>query len=317
MALDGYTPASMSKSLGIFLVSVTDTLVRLRPDFVLLAGDRGEQLMAALAAAHMNIPVAHIQAGELSGNIDGMTRHAITRYAHLHFASSAAAAERLRRMGEQDFRIHLTGAPQLDELVNGHFAQPEEVAALFRLNLDEPIILFVQHPVTGEFGMSAQQTAETLEAVRELQLQTVAIFPNNDAGNMEIRKLLEQRHFPLMRLERNLPRNVFAGLMNVATVMIGNSSSQLIEAPCFRLPAVNIGTRQNGRERGSNVIDVEPDRDRIKAILQKLLDPDERRRIVDSMTNPYLSDGKVAERIVAVLKNVAVTEDLLKKQIAY
>ncbi len=190
MALDGYTPTSMSKSLGVFLMGVTDSLARLRPDVVLLAGDRGEQLMAAIAAAHMNIPVAHIQAGELSGNIDGMTRHAITRFTHIHFASNQDAAERLRRMGEQPFRIHLTGAPQLDELINGHYAGREEIASLFQLNLDQPVILFVQHPVTEEFEETVAQAEETLEAICALGHQTVTIFPNNDAGNMQIRRLL-------------------------------------------------------------------------------------------------------------------------------
>jgi len=180
MALDGYTPASMSKSLGVFLMSVTDALVRLQPDIVLLAGDRGEQLMAAIAAAHMNIPVAHIQAGELSGNIDGMTRHAITRFAHIHFASSEDAAQRLRRMGEQEFRVYLTGAQQLDELVNGDYARPEEIAGLFQLDLSQPIILLVQHPVIEEYDSTVDQVQETLEAICALGHQTVAIFPNND-----------------------------------------------------------------------------------------------------------------------------------------
>ena len=317
MALDGYTPASMSKSLGIFLMSVTDTLVRLRPDFVLLAGDRGEQLMTAIAAAHMNIPMAHIQAGELSGNIDGMTRHAITRFAHIHFASSEDAAERLRRMGEQEFRIHLTGAPQLDELINGDFARPQEISGLFRLDLKRPIILFVQHPVTEEYEQTVTQIQETLEAVCSLGLQTIAIFPNNDAGNMEIRRLLERYQRPFIRVERNVPRYIFAGLMNVAHVIVGNSSSGLIEAPCFKLAAVNVGTRQRGRHRGNNVIDVEGNRDKIKGAVERALSPEFQRYLKANCENPYLGDGQVSRRIVQVLKTVPITEDLLKKQVAY
>ena len=317
MALDGYTPASMSKSLGIFLVSVTDTLVRLRPEFVLLAGDRGEQLMTAIAAAHMNIPVAHIQAGELSGNIDGMTRHAISRFAHIHFASSEDAAERLRRMGEQEFRIHLTGAPQLDELINGDFARPQEISGLFRLDLKRPVILFVQHPVTEEYEQTVAQIQETLEAVCSLGFQTIAIFPNNDAGNMEIRRLLERYQRPFMRVERNVPRYIFAGLMNVAHVMVGNSSSGLIEAPCFKLPAVNVGTRQRGRQRGNNVIDVGSNRHEIKAAIERSLSAGFRENLEANYENPYRGDGQVSRRIVQLLKTVPITEDLLKKQITY
>jgi GDP/UDP-N,N'-diacetylbacillosamine 2-epimerase (hydrolysing) len=317
MALDGYTPASMSKSLGIFLLSVTDTLVRLRPEFVLLAGDRGEQLMTAIAAAHMNIPVAHIQAGELSGNIDGMTRHAISRFAHIHFASSEDAAERLRRMGEQEFRIHLTGAPQLDELVNGDFARPQEISGLFRLDLKRPIILLVQHPVTEEYGQTVAQIQETLEAVCSLGFQTLAIFPNNDAGNMEIRRLIERYQRPFMRVERNVPRYLFAGLMNVANVMVGNSSSGLIEAPCFKLPAVNVGTRQRGRQRGNNVIDVDSNRHKIKAAIERALSSEFRDNLEANYENPYQGDGQVSRRIVQLLKTITITEDLLKKQITY
>lgn len=317
MALDAYTPASMAKSLGVFLMSVTDTLVRLKPDIVLLAGDRGEQLMAAIAAAHMNILVTHIQAGELSGNIDGMTRHAITRFAHIHFASSEDAAERLRRTGEQEFRIYLTGAPQLDELVNGDYAKPEEISGLFRLDLNRPIILFVQHPVTEEYEHTVLQVQETLEAICSLGLQTVAVFPNNDAGNMEIRRLLERYRRPFMRVERNVPRQIYAGLMNVANVMVGNSSSALIEAPFFKLPAVNIGTRQRGRQRGNNVIDVSSERHEIRAAIERGLSPEFHRYLQENCANLYLGDGQVSQRIVHVLKTIPITEELLKKQIAY
>lgn len=317
MALDGYTPGSMSKSLGIFLIGVTDALVRVQPDIVLVAGDRGEQLMAAIAAAHMNIVVAHIQAGELSGNIDGMTRHAITRFAHLHFASNENAAERLRRMGEEEFRIILTGAPQLDELINGDYAKPEEIAGIFGLDLTKALILLVQHPVTEEYDVASKQIEETLAAVSALELQTVAIFPNNDAGNMEIRRLLERYRRPFMRIERNVPRQIFVGLMHLASVMIGNSSSALIEAPCFKLPAVNIGTRQRGRQRGNNVIDVRSDRHEIKTAIKRALSPEFRKYLEENGDNPYLGPGQVSRRIVDVLKTIPITDELLKKQIAY
>lgn len=317
MAFDGYTPASMAKSLGAFLMSVTDSLARIRPHLVLLAGDRGEQLMTAIAASHMNIPVAHIQAGELSGNIDGVARHAITRFAHLHFASTEEAAQRLRRMGEQEFRIHLTGAPQLDDLVNGDCAKPDEIANLYKLDLTRPTVLFIQHPVTEEYDKTAHQVKETLEAICDLSLQTVAIFPNNDAGNKMVRDVLERFHKPFLRVERNVPRRIYAGLMKVAGVMVGNSSSGLIEAPCFHLPAVNVGTRQRDRERGENVIDVTNRRRHIRAAIRRALSPPFRRHLKENGKNPYLTDGRAAHRIVEVLRSVQITEELLKKQIAY
>jgi len=307
----------MSKSLGVFLISITDSLNRLQPDIVLLAGDRGEQLMTAIAAAHMNIPVAHVQAGELSGNIDGMTRHAITRYAHLHFASNQDAVDRLRKMGEQEFRIHLTGAPQLDELVNGDHVQAEEIAALFRLDLNHPVILLIQHSVTEQYNKTLTQTREVLEAVSSLNLQTVAIFPNNDAGNSEVRRVLERYRKPFIRIERNLARPIFIGLMKLASVVVGNSSSGLIEAPCFKLPAVNVGERQRGRQRGDNVIDVDCSRDRIKKAIQEALSIKFRKKIQKQCRNPYLGDGQVSRRIVHILKTTPLDEKLLKKQISY
>lgn len=317
MALDGYTPASMAKSLGVFLMGISDTLHRVRPAMVLLAGDRGEQLMTAIAASHMNIPVAHVQAGELSGHIDGTTRHAIARFTHLHFAASPDAAERLWRMGEQRFRIHLTGAPQLDELVNGQYAKASEIAALFRLDLKRPVILLVQHPVSEEYEKTAEEIRETLEAICPLEMQTVAVFPNNDAGNAEIRRLLEQYRRPHMRVERNLPRALYAGLMSVASMIVGNSSSALIEAPCFGLPAVNVGTRQRGRERGANVLDAECERGAIRAAAERALDPAFRKALAESCENPYLGDGHVAERIVEILRSVPIDANLLQKQITY
>lgn len=316
MTLDGYTPATMAKSLGVLLLGITDALVRLQPDIVLVLGDRGDSLMAALAAAHMNIPVAHIQAGERSGNIDGMTRHAITRFAHIHFASGPDAAERLRRMGEQDSRIFTTGAPQLDELVNGDFASPQEIAQRFRVNLDDPLLLVLQHPVTEEFGEGDEQMEETLEAVCELGLQTVLIFPNTDAGSDHLRLLIERYHRPFMRVERNVPRRYYGGLMRVASALVGNSSSALIEAPAMGLPAVNVGERQRDRARAMNVIDVPYDRHAIVEAIRRAMSPEFRAGIADQ-PSPYLSDGRVSERIVEILKTIPIDETLLKKQIAY
>lgn len=317
MTLDGYTPASMSKSLGICLLGVTDTLVRLRPDILVVVGDRGEHLMGAIAAAHMNIPVAHVQAGELSGNIDGMTRHAIARFAHIHFAANQDAVDRLLRTGEQPFRVFLTGAPQLDDLIGDDYAPPEEVARALGLQLDKPVVLFIQHPVIEEVGEAVSQIQETLEAICVLGHQTVAMVPNTDAGNEDMRRLLERYHRPFIRIERNLPSRLHTGLLRMASVMVGNSSSGLIEAPSFRLPAVNVGTRQRDRVRGNNVIDVPYDRHQIRAALEKALSPDFRRHLELNGDNPYLGDGKVSERIVQVLKTVEISERLLRKQIAY
>ncbi|MHB8643756.1 MAG: UDP-N-acetylglucosamine 2-epimerase [Gaiellaceae bacterium] len=316
MTLDGYTPATQAKSLGVLLLGITDSLVRLQPDFVLVVGDRGDMLMAAIAAAHLNIPVAHVQAGERSGNIDGITRHAITRFAHIHFASGPDAADRLIRMGEEPFRVYTTGAPQLDDLVNGELAQPEELSMEFGLDLERPLVLVVQHPVTEEYGNGIDQMRETLEAVCELREQTVLIFPNTDAGSDDLRQMIERYHRPFMRVERNVPRRVYAGLMRTASVLVGNSSSALIEAPAMNLPAVNVGDRQRDRARAANVIDVPHDRRAIGEAIRQAMSEEFRTRMIET-PSPYLSDGHASERILEILKTIPIDERLLKKQIAF
>lgn len=315
MALDGYTESSMVKSLGVFLVSITDTVDRLRPDWILLAGDRGEQMMGALAGAHMNIPVAHIQAGEVSGNVDGQTRHALARYAHVHFAANEDAAARLIRSGEEEFRVHTVGAPQLDELLGEEGAAPEEVASRFRLTLDEPVVLVVQHPVTEQARFAGEQMQASLDALARLELQTVLIYPNNDAGSAELRARIDAFRRPWLRVERNLARRDYAGLLGVASVMVGNSSSGIIEAPSYGLPAVNVGRRQIGRIQGENVINVDHDADAIAEAIERALEPAFRQRL-QGLPNPY-GDGRASERIIDVLATSPVDERLLYKRITY
>ena len=312
---DGYTPATMAKSTGALTMSLADSFVRLEPDWVLVLGDRGESLAAAYTAATMNIAVAHVQAGERSGNIDGMTRHAITRFAHVHFASGDEAAERLRRMGEEEWRIHTVGAPQLDELLVGDLAAPDEVASHFGIDLGRPVLLVLQHPVTEDFGEGAAQMRETLEAVCELGEQTVLIFPNSDAGSEDIRHVIEHYRRPFMRVERNVPHRLYGGLMRVATAMVGNSSSGIIEAPLMKLPAVNVGDRQRERARASNVIDVPHDRGAIADALRRAMSDEFRRQM--NGASPYVGDGRVSGRIVEILKTTPLDERLLTKQIAY
>lgn len=317
MALDGYTPETMSKSLGVALMSLSDALPRLKPDVLLLAGDRGEQLVAAIAAAHMNIPIAHIQAGELSGNIDGMSRHAITRFAHLHFASNADAARRLERMGEEKFRIHLTGAPQLDDLINGVYLSRKEISRKYHLKEDERFLLLVQHSVTEEYGDASSHIKETLEAICALKIKTIVIFPNNDAGSDQVRQVMQRYRREFIEEYRNVQREDYAGLMNMASALVGNSSSALIEAPCFKLPAVNIGNRQRGRMQGNNVINAKNNREDIKGCIKKALSAQFRAKLMKNCENPYFGDGKVGKRVVDILASTPLDERLITKQIVY
>lgn len=312
MSLAGYTRESMAKSLGILQMSLVDTMAREKPDFVLLAGDRGEQLAAAVAAAYMNLPIAHIQSGELSGNIDGMTRHAITKLAHIHFPANPDAARRLSRMGEEKFRIHMVGAPQLDELSPS--LTRAQVRERYRAN-GGPLLLVLQHPVTEHAESSGEQMRATLEAVLELGCHAVVIYPNNDAGSVPLQRAIEAIHSPRIHVERNVPRDVYASLLAASDAMVGNSSSGILEAPSFGLPAVNLGSRQRGRLQGPNVINAAHRKADILKALKKALSKNFKSSLIGK-ANPY-GDGNSSERILKVLKETPIDERLLVKRLTY
>lgn len=315
MAVAGFNNTTMAKSLSVFLASVVDTLHRSKPDIVLLAGDRGEQLMACIAAAYMNIPVAHIQAGELSGNIDGAVRHAITKLAHIHFAATADAYQRLIRMGEERSRCFQTGAPQLDDFLRARHQAPKNVRRLYHLKEEEKLILCLQHSVTHEAEDAYRQMRESIRAVKRTGIRCVLIWPNNDAGNLGVRDAIKDYCDASFIVERNVSREIYGGLLSTSSTIVGNSSSALIEAPSFKLPAVNIGNRQRGRERGKNVIDVPCIENEIHRGLKRALSPEFRRKM-NSCKNPY-GDGKASERILQILKSVRLDKQLLQKTLTY
>ena len=315
MSMSGYSNSSMTKSLGIFLQSLSDILKNDRPDIILLAGDRGEQLIGAIAGAHMNIPVAHIQAGELSGNIDGMSRHAITKFAHIHFASSVDAKNRLLSMGEQGFRVFNTGAPQLDEFSMYRYDSRDNLYRKFGLDCSSPFCLLVQHSVTEESGDSKKQMTTVLDALISLSMQIVLIYPNNDAGSIGILDAIDSINYHSIHIQRNVDRESYANLMKHASFIIGNSSSALLEAPTFDLPAINVGRRQDGRLQAKNVINVEFNESDIKEAILEVSSKDFRRKITD-ISNPY-GDGKSSPRIVDILLNLEINSKLLNKQLTY
>ncbi len=316
MSLDGYNHYTMTKSLGIFLSSFSDVLASKRPDWVILAGDRGEQLMAAVGAAYCYIPIAHIQAGELSGNIDGMTRHAIGKYAHLHFASNEDAGLRLKKLGEEEFRIHTVGAPQLDELVQKRFTAKEDLEKKHFIDLSKDYLLIVQHPVTEEFKLAGQQIKLTMDAIKDLDMPKIIVYPNNDAGSLMVREGIENNKKGKIYTFSNLKREDYLGFLNSAACLIGNSSSGIIEAPTFKIPVVNIGRRQNNRLRASNVIDVDFDLEQIKKAISKALSKSFKQNLLKDCLNPY-GDGETSEKIINILKSTQITDKLLIKNLTY
>jgi len=314
MTFGGYTPQSMVKSLSALGLSLVDILDHSKPDIILLAGDRGEQLMAAIAGSHMNIPVAHIQAGELSGNIDGLSRHAIARFSHIHFASNEDAEQRLIRSGEQQFRVFNVGAPQLDEFVSGAITTKEVLERKYGGVCGE-YILFVQHSVTEQHFEAYEQVSLTLKAINEIGIETLVIAPNSDAGSAFVNAAIMDNLTNRMHVYRNVPREDYAGLMKYAKCIVGNSSSGLLEAPSFELPAVNIGRRQEGRYQGKNVINCTHELEDIKESIKHALTSEFKLKI-HGMKNPY-GDGKSSERIVNILKTIPIDENLLLKKITF
>ncbi|MDB0049844.1 UDP-N-acetylglucosamine 2-epimerase [Pseudomonadales bacterium] len=313
--LAGYTPSSMMKSLSLFGLSIIDILAQSNPDIILLAGDRGEQFMGAMAGAHLNIPVAHIQAGEVSGNVDGLTRHALARYAHIHFAANEDAAVRLERTGEQVERIHNVGAPQLDEFVNGDVTPKKTLNELYNFDVGQEYILIVQHPVTEEYLKSGEQMRNTIEAIKNIDLPAILIAPNSDAGSVAVQQAIESYTGLKVSVHRNVKREDYAGFLATASVIVGNSSSGLLEAPTFGLPCVNIGRRQIGRMQGRNVINCGHEVGDICEAIKSALSPNFRKNL-EGIENPY-GDGKSSERIVKILKNIDIDEKLLTKSLTY
>lgn len=315
MSLEGHNHFTMAKSLSIFASSFVDLLNRVRPDWLVLAGDRGEQLMAATMGAYTYTPIAHIQAGELSGNIDGVARHAITKLVHLHFAANEDASERLRRLGEEPFRIHNVGAPQLDDLVDGRITARKDLEKAHSLDLSRPYLLLVQHPVTEEMASAEHQAKVSVEALNSIDMPKICVLPNNDAGSSLVRNSILRHRSVKFTIFESLKRADYLGLLKNATAIVGNSSSGILEAPTFLVPAINLGRRQVGRMRAANAIDVPFEREAIIDAVKQALDPDYRAKL-QGCENPY-GKGRSAKTILDILRSTTIDSRLLQKQMTY
>jgi len=292
---------------------------RLRPDVVITVGDRFETMATTLAAAYMNIPVAHTMGGEVSGTIDESIRHAVTKFAHIHFPASEGARQRIIRLGEPPDTVHRVGCPRIDlvaEIVDGEANGLGPDIFLDgvgdKLDLSRPFLLVSQHPVTTEYGAGERQVAATLDAVREVGLPAIVLWPNADAGSEDIargiRKLREHGRAERMHFFKNLPAEIYVRLMARTACLIGNSSSGVREGAYIGTPVVNIGTRQTGRERGPNLIDVPHEQGAIVAAIRQQL---ERGRYA---MDPLYGDGRAGPRIAEIL---ATCTPQVQKRITY
>ena len=320
MIVEGETPVTMAKSTGLGLLELPTLFELLKPDVVITVGDRFETMATAVASAYMNIPLAHTMGGEVTGTIDESIRHAITKLAHLHFPANQDAADRIIRLGEAPETVHVVGCPRIDLLseVIGNGAGSLDADWLERegvgghIETDKPFLLVSQHPVTTEYGHAEHQITETLMALHELKMPTVMLWPNVDAGSEDVsrgmRKFRETFKPEYIRFYKNFPVETYLRLMRSAACLVGNSSASIREGAFVGTPAVNVGTRQDGRERGPNVVDA----------------PYDRRAIVDAIRSqlkhgPYdpaylYGDGSAGVRIADVLSRVPLH---VQKRIQY
>lgn len=280
-----------------------------KPDIVMVGFDIGAHLATAIAAAHLNLPIVHIQGGELTGNIDESIRHATSKFAHYHMPATQLSKERLIRMGESPDTIFVVGCPSIDMLLQAPRMTKAELSQMYKIDFTKPLAILIQHPVTSEYGQAASQIKNTLKALLRFDLQVVTILPNNDAGYSKIIKQITKTRliqFP------NLSPEIYGNLLRHAAFLIGNSSSGLHEAPTFKVPVINIGTRQQGRERADNVIDVGYDTKEIVAAIEKVLYDNRFKKKLESVKNPY-GDGHASEKIIKGLKTIKLTGIIQKR----
>ena len=308
------TPAAVAEAMGRGTIGFAQAYTRQRPDILLVLGDRFEMHSAVVAALPLKIPVAHIHGGELSeGAIDDALRHSITKMSHLHFVATETYRNRVIQMGEEPWRVVISGAPALDNLKTIELPTRAQLSKGYGLREEESFLLVTYHPVTLEHEQTEAQMTALLQALGELDMAVVFTYPNADTGNRAIIQLIGEYVASNSRARTfvNLGTRGYFSMMKHATAMVGNSSSGIIEAASFKLPVVNIGNRQRGRLRAANVIDVGYSRREIAAGIRQALAPDFRARL-DDLVNPY-GDGHAAERIVETLRAVELNDKLLLK----
>lgn len=309
--IEGETPATMAKSTGLGLLELPTVFELLQPDIVVTVADRFETIATAVAASYMNIPVAHTQGGEVSGSIDESVRHAVTKLAHVHFPATELARQRVIGMGEDPAWVFNVGCPSIDLVARTEPGLRRDVLEQFGgtgapVDPEQPFLLVMQHPVTTEYGHGLDQVNTTLEAVAELGMQTLVFWPNVDAGSEDvakgIRTFRELGRANGFHFFRNLPPEVFVKLMAHCACMVGNSSAALREGSFLGTPAVTVGSRQQGRERGANLVEVDHDSTAIADAVREQLahGPYERSNLFGDGT----AGTKIADRLAEARPSV-------------
>jgi UDP-hydrolysing UDP-N-acetyl-D-glucosamine 2-epimerase len=325
--MDADNLESNVQAIGSGVLSIGNALSHLKPDMMVVYADRFEGLAAVIASSQMSIPTAHIEGGDLTegGALDDSVRHAMTKLSHLHFTTNDQASNRVLGMGEENWRVHTVGFPAIDMISEGNFASSSEVVTRLDLDLKKPIILFTQHSVTTEFDSAQEQINKSLIALNNLSrigFQIILTYPNNDAGGKAIIEKLndmKSKSNNLVQLHRSLGRYLYHGVLalsknlNNKVVCVGNSSSGIKETPVFGCPTVNIGSRQLGRLKGQNVIDVEYNSELIFNAIVRCVEDHDFRNICAKTDNPYYM-GDAGKKIANIIAKTPINGDLLRKK---
>lgn len=325
--MDAASLFATAQAIGSGILAISNVLTSLKPDMMVVYADRFEGLAAVIASSQMNIPTAHVEGGDLTegGALDDSVRHAMTKLAHLHFTTNQQATNRILAMGEESWRVHTVGFPAIDLISEGNYASPKEIVDKLGLDLSRPILLFTQHSVTTEFHQSAAQIEPSFEAIKNLAgngVQSILTYPNNDAGGQMIIEQLKTfgaAGVLGVQVRRSLGRHLYHGVLALSRnpalriACVGNSSSGIKETPAFGCPTVNIGSRQEGRLRGDNVLDVDYNVESITDALRRCLYDEEFRSICRNAKNPY-GLGDAGPKIAEVLATVPLNQAILRKR---
>lgn len=319
------TLVATAQAIGSGVTSTSEALAELKPDAFVVYADRFEGFAAMIAGTQMGIPTAHIEGGDYTegGALDDSVRHAMTKLAHLHFTTNEQAAERVRKLGEEPWRVHNVGFPALDLVAAGLFAKADDVYAKYELDRSRPVVVFTQHSVTTEFLEAAAQVRPSLEALeraaQELGVQVILTYPNDDAGGRAIITELQafaKKGVPGIQLVPNLGRFNYHGVLAIASACIGNSSSGIKETPAFGCACIDIGSRQRGRLAADNVIATGYSAAEVYAAIEKCVRDEAWKAHIKACPNPY-GAGNAGAKIADVLATVPLDRTLIQKKMTY
>ena len=307
------SPAIMTEGFGKAIINLTKIIKILKPDLIFSGFDIGANFAAAIIGAHMNIHVAHLEGGEITGTIDESIRHSISKFSHIHFTSNNDAAKRLEKMGEISKNIFTVGNPSLDTIKSIKIISKKELEKEFFIDLKKPLLLLVQHTVTTEINKIDKYFLETINAINETKYQCIIILGNSDAGSQKIKKIIKNSN--ILNYE-NLPFQKYISLLNYSSAIIGNSSSGIMEAPFLQVPSINVGTRQEGRSNTTSIINVKYNKIAIKKAIKKAIEDKKFLKSIKKQKKQH-GNGNSSKKIIQILEKLNLEKIPIQKKLAY